>query len=144
LRAQQYRDVRGSRETTVAHRVPIDPDKGIPDLVGQLATDSKQLLQHELRLAKLETKESIGRASRGGLWMIVAFAFLIVTAVAFTLFLATLMGRLANDNYWVGALVTGALEVVVGFLLVRRGLHDFAQALFSMPETRASITLADG
>lgn len=126
----------------MAHRIPVDPDKGIPDLVGQLAADARLLLANEVRLAKLETRESVGRASRGALWMAVAFAFVVVTAVAFTLFLATLIGRIVNENYWVGAIATGALELVLGWLFLRRGVRQFAQAPFTMPETRKTLTLS--
>jgi Putative Actinobacterial Holin-X, holin superfamily III len=126
----------------MAQSVPIDPDKGIPDLVSQLASDSKRLLKNEVQLAKLETRESVGRASKGALWMVVAFAFVVVAVVAFTLFLATFIGRLVNGHYWVGALITGALELGLGFWLVKRGLRDFAKAPYSMPETRATLTLS--
>jgi high-affinity Fe2+/Pb2+ permease len=126
----------------VAQRVSVDPDKGIPDLVSQLAADSKLLLKNEVRLAKLETKESLGRGSRGALWLTVAFAFVIVAAVAFTLFLTTLIGRLASGNYWVGAIATGVLELGLGFIVLRRGLREFGKAPFSMPETRATLTLS--
>ena len=126
----------------MAQSVPTDPDKGIPDLVSQLASDSRRLLKNEVQLARLETKESVGRASRGALWMAVAFAFVVVATVAFTLFLATLIGRLVNGHYWVGAIVTGALELGLGFWLVKRGFRDFAKAPYSMPETRSTLTLS--
>ena len=126
----------------MAQPVQVDPDKGIPDLVSQLASDSKRLLKNEVRLARLETGESIGRASRGALWLLVAFAFVVVAVVAFTLFLATLIGRLANAHYWIGAMVTGVLNVALGILLLKRGFRDFSKAPYSLPETRASLTLS--
>lgn len=131
-----------AQEQEVAHRVPVDPDKGINDLVAQLAGDSKRLLADEVRLAKLETSESIARAGRGALWLGLSFGIAVVMLVAATLFLATLIGRLVNGHHWVGALVTGAVELGVGLWLVRRGLRDFGRAPYSMPETRAALTLA--
>jgi hypothetical protein len=126
----------------VAQRFPIDPDKGVPDLVGQLADDSKRLLRDELRLAKLETSDSIRHAGRGALWLSLAFGITVVALVAFTLFLATFIGRLAGGHHWVGTLVTAVLEVAVGSWLVRRGLKHFSKAPYSMPDTRASLMLA--
>jgi hypothetical protein len=131
-----------AQEQDVAHRVPVDPDKGINDLVAQLAGDSKRLLADEVRLAKLETSESIARAGRGALWLGLAFGILVVMLVAATIFLTTLIGRMANGHHWLGALLTGALELGLGFWLVRRGMRDFKRAPYSMPETRASLTLA--
>ena len=50
-----------------AHRLGIDPNAGIPDLIRDLADDSKRLMVDEVQLAKLETKESVRRASKGAL-----------------------------------------------------------------------------
>lgn len=126
----------------MAQRVPIDPDKGVTDLIAQLTDDSKRLLGDEVRLAKLETAESVHRAGRGALWLGLAFGVAVVMLVAFTLFFATLIGRVANGHYWVGAVVTAMLEIALGAWLVRRGLRDFGKAPYSMPETRATLTLA--
>ena len=126
-------------ETALAQRVPIDPDKGVTDLVRQLGDDSKRLLKDEVRLAKLEGAESIQRASRGAMWLGIAFGITVVTLVAFTLFFATLFGRVANGHYWIGAMLTAALEVALGLWLVQRGLKAFKQAPYSLPDTRAGL-----
>jgi hypothetical protein len=126
----------------VAHRVPIDPDKGIPDLVRQLGDDSKRLLGDEVRLAKLETAESMHRAGRGALWLGVAFGVAVVALVAFTLFFATLFGRIANGHYWVGAFLVAAIEIAAGLWLVQRGMAAYKKAPYSLPETRSTLKLS--
>jgi uncharacterized membrane protein YqjE len=126
----------------MAQRVTIDPDKGLPDLVRQLSDDSKQLIRDEVRLAKLETSESIHLAGRGALWLGLAFGVAVVTLVAFTLFFATLFGRIANGHYWVGALLTAAIEIAAGLWFLQRGLDAFKKAPYSLPETRSSLKLA--
>ena len=123
----------------MAQRVPIDPDKGINDLVRQLGDDTKRLLGDEVRLAKLETAESLHRAGRGVLWIGVSFGIAVVMLVAFTLFVATLFGRLANGHYWVGAFITAVVEVALGLWLVKKGLVAFKQAPYSLPDTRAGL-----
>jgi hypothetical protein len=123
----------------VAQRVLIDPDKGLTDLVRQLGDDSKRLLRDEVRLAKLETSESMHRAGKGALWLGVAFGVVVVSLVAFTLAFATLFGRLANGHYWVGAMLTAALEIAAGLWLVQRGLAAFKKAPYSLPETREGL-----
>jgi uncharacterized membrane protein YqjE len=123
----------------VAQRVTIDPDKGLNDLVRQLADDSKRLLNDEVRLAKLETTDSVHRAGRGALWLGLAFGVAVVALVAFTLAFATLFGRIANGHYWVGAMLTAALEIALGLWFVKRGLAAYKQAPYSMPETRAGL-----
>jgi uncharacterized membrane protein YqjE len=123
----------------VAQRVLIDPDKGLTDLVRQLGDDSKRLLSDEVRLAKLETAESMHRAGKGALWLGVAFGIVVVALVAFTLAFATLFGRIANGHYWVGAMLTAALEIALGLWLVQRGLAAFKEAPYSLPETREGL-----
>jgi hypothetical protein len=122
-----------------AHRVPIDPNAGIPDLIRDLADDSKRLLVDEVQLAKLETKESLKRASKGALWLATAFGIGVVTLVAFTLLLATLIGRLVNGHMWVGALVTGVLELGVAIVLFKRGFGALKQPSYTLEETRESV-----
>jgi len=119
--------------------VPIDPNAGIPDLIRDLADDSKRLLVDEVQLAKLETKESVRRASKGALWMALAFGIGVVTLVALTLVLVTLIGRLVNGHMWVGALVTGALELVVAMYLFKRGFGTLKAPSYTLEETRESV-----
>lgn len=126
----------------MATRVPIDPDKGVTDLVGQLTDDSKRLLADEVRLAKLETTESLHRAGNGALWLGLGFGAAVVMLVAFTLFFATLFGKIANGHYWVGAMLTAALELAAGLWLVQRGLADLKRAPITLPETRSTLKLS--
>src|SRR6185436_5369089 len=98
----------------------FDPDAGIPDLVRRLSDDGKRLVADEMRLAKIETKENVKNAGRGGIRLAVAFGIGVVAMVALTLVMVTLIGRIANGHMWVGAIVTGIVEVVVAFLLIKK------------------------
>jgi hypothetical protein len=128
----------------VAQRVLIDPDKGLTDLVQQLGDDSKRLLSDEVRLAKLETADSLHRAAHGALRLGVAFGIGVVTLVALTLFLATGIGELANGHMWIGAIVTAVAEIAIGYWLLRRGLRLFKSASYTLPETRAGLRVLKG
>jgi uncharacterized membrane protein YqjE len=120
-------------------RTSIDPDTGIPDLVRQLGDDSKRLVSDEVRLAKLEMKESMHRASRGALRLAIAFGIGVVMLVALTVFLATLIGRLAAGHMWVGAMVTGLLELAVAVVLLKKGFAAFGEPSYTLEETRAAL-----
>ena len=120
-------------------RIPVDPDTGIPDLIRQLGEDSKRLVADEVRLAKLEMQESVHRAGQGAVQLAVAFGVGIVMLVALTLFLVTLIGRLAAGHMWVGAIVTGLLEIAASILLLKRGLAVLRQPSYSLEETRAAL-----
>ena len=124
---------------TARPNVVIDPETGIPDLIRRLTDDSKRLVTDEVQLAKLETKDSLHRAARGGIWLALAFGVSVIMLVALTVFVATLIGRIANDHMWVGALVVGVIELAVGFWLVKRGLATYAKPSYSLEETRGSL-----
>ena len=115
----------------------VEPDVGITDLIRRLSDDSKRLVSDEVRLAKLEVREGVRLGAKGTLWLAVAFGVAVVALVAFTVFLAALIGRLANHHYWLGAIVTGLLELGLALWLVKRGLHAFAEPSYTLAETRA-------
>ncbi len=122
-----------------ARPIVTDADTGIPDLIRRLSEDSRRLVKDEVQLAKLETKESLRRASRGVLWMVLAFGAAVVMLVALTILLATLLGRLDNGHMWFGALVTGIAELALGGWLVKRGLTSYKEPSYTMAETRESL-----
>jgi uncharacterized membrane protein YqjE len=122
-----------------ARPIVTDPDLGIPELIHRLSDDSKRLVTDEVQLAKLESKESLHRATRGVLWMALAFGAGVVMLVALTILLATLLGRLNNDHMWFGALVTGIVELAVGAWLVKVGLASFTEPSYSLATTRESL-----
>jgi putative superfamily III holin-X len=122
-----------------AHAVHIDPDTGITELVGQLAADSKRLVRDEIVLGKLEVKESVRTGARGVLWLSMAFGIAVIALVALTITLVSLIGRLADGHYWVGALVTGIIEVAVGVFLIVRGVSRFGEPSYTLGESREEL-----
>jgi hypothetical protein len=117
-----------------------DPDAGIPDLIHRLADDGKRLVADEIRLAKIETKDNVKRAGRGGVRLALAFGVGVVALVAVTLLLATLIGRLANGHMWIGAIVTGVIELVVAGVMIRKGIGAFGEPSYTLEQTRAGLS----
>jgi hypothetical protein len=122
-----------------AHAVHIDPDTKVTDLVGQLAQDSKRLVGDEILLAKLEIKEGVREGARGILWLSMACGIGVIALVALTIALVALIGRLADGNYWVGALVIGVVELGVGALLILRGTRRFGEPSYTLGESREEL-----
>lgn len=116
-----------------------DPDTGIPDLIRRLTDDSKRLVTDEVQLAKLESKETLHRVSRGALWMALAFGAGVVMLVALTIFLSTLIGRLANGHMWVGAIVTGIVELGAGAWCIKRGITAYTEPSYTLEATRHAL-----
>lgn len=123
-----------------ANPLHIDPDVGIPDLIRRLSDDGKRLVSDEIRLAKIETKENVKRAGRGGVRLALAFGVGVVALVAMTLLLATLIGRIANGHMWIGAIVTGIVELVLAAVLIKRGAKALAEPSYTLEETRAALS----
>src|SRR4051812_36410447 len=121
-------------------QMPVDPDAGIPDLVRRLSDDSKRLLRDEARLAKLELSDNARRAGKGTMLLVVAFGIGVVAAVMLTLLAVTLIGRVAGGHMWIGALVTGVVEAVIGVVLLKKGTHEFSEPSYSLEQTRASLS----
>ena len=125
----------------MASRPGMHPESelGIPDLIRRLTDDSKRLLTDEVQLAKLEAKESLHRATRGAIWLGVAFGVSVIMLVALTVFVVTLIGRVADGHMWVGALITGVVELAVGFWLLKHGLSTYTKPSYTLEETRSSL-----
>jgi hypothetical protein len=130
--------------TGMASPMQIDPDVGIPDLIRRLSDDGKRLVADEIRLAKIETKDNVKRAGRGGIRLALAFGVGVVALVALTLLLVTLIGRLANGHMWVGAIVTGIVELVVAVVVIKKGVGAFAEPSYTLEQTRAGLSAIKG
>ena len=124
-----------------ARPIVSDPDTGIPDLIRRLTDDSKRLVTDEVQLAKLETKESLHRAGRGTMWLLLAFGSGVIALVALTILLATLIGQLDRGHVWFGALLTGIVELGLGAYLVKRGIAAYSSASesYTLTETRHAL-----
>lgn len=120
--------------------IMADLDAGITDLIRRLSDDSKRLVTDEVRLAKIEAKDSLSRATRGVLWLALAFGVSVVMLVALTIFLVTLIGRTVNGHMWVGALVIGVLELGLGGYLIKRGLAAITEPSYSLEASRLALS----
>jgi uncharacterized membrane protein YqjE len=119
--------------------VRIEPDTSVPELIGRLTDDSKRLVSDELRLAKLETGESLRQAVRGAILLALAFGIGVIALVGLTVLLTVLIGRVAIGATWAGALITAGLEILVGAWLVFSGINTLKQTDFTLGESRAEL-----
>ena len=121
--------------------MPTASDPGIPDLIRRLSDDSKRLVIDEVNLAKIEAKGSLSRATRSVMWLALAFGVSIVMLVALTIFVTTLIGRAVNGHMWVGAIVTGLIELGLGVYLIKRAIKTITEPSYTLEASR--LALAD-
>ncbi|HEY9479170.1 MAG TPA: phage holin family protein [Gemmatimonadaceae bacterium] len=119
--------------------IRIEPEPTIGDLVARLTDDSKRLVHNEVRLARLETGESIQQAMQGGIRLALAFGISILALVALSVLLTAVIGSVLIGEAWAGALITGALEIIVGALVLWGGLRVMKRADFTLGESRAEL-----
>lgn len=119
--------------------IRIEPEPTIGDLVARLTDDSKRLVHNEVRLARLETGESIQQAMQGGIRLALAFGIAILALVALSVLLTAVIGSVLIGEAWAGALITGALEIIVGALVLWGGLRVMKRADFTLGESRAEL-----
>ncbi|MBA3831874.1 MAG: phage holin family protein [Chthoniobacterales bacterium] len=99
-------------------REAIEPS--ITEMLGRLGADSQQLVADEVRLAKLELNEGARHLSRGLAGVVAAFGIAIIAATAATVLAIMLAGNLTG-NLSLGALIVGALELLLGLAFYKRG-----------------------
>jgi hypothetical protein len=73
------------------------------------------------------------------MWLGIAFGVGIVALIALTIAVASGIGQVANGNMWLGALAAGAIEIGLGFWLIKRGLSSFSEPSYTFEETRAGL-----
>jgi len=114
-------------------------DAGIPDLIRRLTDDSKRLAVDEVRLAKLELRESVRNGIHGSVWLAVALGVGVVALVAFTVLGIAVIAKITGDNVWAGALIVGAVELGAGWFLLRKGLSEFREPSYTLAASRESL-----
>lgn len=138
-REQKIRSSKAEETVAVYPSTEIDVDAGIPDLIRRLTDDSKRLATDEVRLAKMELRESVRTGIRGSVWLAVALAVGVVALVAFTVLAVAVVSRIANGNVWAGTLIVGVTELVAGWILLRRGLVAFREPSYTLEASRESL-----
>ncbi len=102
-----------------------ESDERLTSMVGQLALDSRNLVIDEVRLAQLELHQGARAAARGVAGVAAAFGIAVIAATATTALFAMLLGD-ALGELWLGCVVIGAAEILVGTILVSRGRRRLA------------------
>ena len=100
-----------------------EPRAGFVELFRDLADDTRTLVQQEIELARLEVSASARRIAKDGAWIWAGAVVLTVGGICLALALALGIGALL-DSYWLGALITGSVFLLVGALLAWRGIRD--------------------
>ena len=110
------------------------PEPGLGDLFRQLAQDSATLVRQEVALAKAEIRDNVKSVARDGAKVAIGGFLALIGALVLTAFLVLLVGD-ALDEYWLGALIVGALFVIVGAVLAMGALKSLKRDTIAPEQT---------
>ena len=103
-------------------------------LFGQLAQESSTLIRQEIGLAKAELRAGMRETTSGAAKVGIAAGVAAAGALVLIAFLVLLLGDLL-DNYWLSALIIGAVLTLVGGVLAMSGIRKLKGAQLSPQAT---------
>ena len=104
------------------------------DLFRQLAQDSATLVRQEVALAKAEIRDNVKSVARHGAMVAVGGVLALVGTMVLILFLVLLLGD-ALGEYWLGALIVGALFLIIGGVLAMKAMKSLKQDSMAPEQT---------
>jgi uncharacterized membrane protein YqjE len=126
-RAQRRNDDARAEATAGA-----EPSLG--ELFKRLTTDTGELVRQEMSLAKVEMRQAGATLARDGTRIGIALLLALTGVLALTAFLIIVLGNLF-DNYWLAALIVGALFLAIGGFLANRAVNDIKRRGLKPEET---------
>ncbi|HEX7050907.1 MAG TPA: phage holin family protein [Longimicrobiales bacterium] len=129
------------RERGIQREARPDGDAALPlgDLLRRLAGDTGALVRQQANLAKLEMKEAAAAMARDGVKLAVGIGLLAAGGLALAACVILLLGRLFNGAYWAGALIVGAVLVIIGAIVAARAVSDLRKRDVTPEETIESL-----
>jgi len=115
-----------------------DPrDRGIGELVKDLATQTSTLVRQEIRLAQSEVTEKGKLAGRGAGMLAAAGVAALLGLIALTAALIALLDRVMDT--WIAAAIVMVLWLIVAAVLARAGRNALQQATPPAPQTVETV-----
>lgn len=115
----------------------LEPGRSIADVLKDIVGNVQQLIRAELRLARTEIREEVGKASRG----ITVIAIGGVTAVlGLGLFMLAAVYALALVvPSWAAALIVAVVAVLTAGVMIATGVQHLKQVTLPPPKTVATL-----
>jgi uncharacterized membrane protein YqjE len=104
-------------------------------LFRQLGEDATTLVREEVRLAKLEIRREARAITVDLVKVTIALGLALLGALALTAFLILVVGQLLDEAFWAGALIVGALFLLIGGILARNAIKDLKNRSLAPEDT---------
>lgn len=117
----------------------LEPEPSLGELFRNLAQDTSVLVRKEVELARAEMRTNMQSFARDAGLIAAGGAVLLVAALVFTAFLVAALGDLLGNEYWLGALIVGAVYAAIGGFLVARGRKGLQAGDLKPDQTMESL-----
>ena len=114
-----------------------DTDRPISSVLSDIVGNVQHIVRAEVKLAKAEVQEEIGKARRGMIFL-VAGGMAASLAAVFIL-LAAVYALALVWPMWAAALVVGAGTALVGYVVVTTGIRQIRSVSLRPPRTVSTI-----
>jgi len=115
---------------------PLQADKSLGELFGDLTGDMSRLFRQEVQLAKVEARDELKKTGKASAMLGAAGLAGWMTALFVSLALAWLLDQ--GMNTALAFLIVGVLWALAGFVLFQRGKRQLA-AIEPLPETTQTL-----
>lgn len=114
-------------------------DQRLAPLVKRLSSDTRDLLQQEIALAKLEVTSSVATIARGSVFIVAGGVFLGVGLLVLLVFLILGLGSLLDGRYWLSTLIVGGVLALCGIIGLLVGKRRMAATSLKPDKTIDSV-----
>lgn len=117
-----------------------DANRTVPDLLGDLVTQTSTLVRKEVQLARAEVSEKVALVGAAGVGVAVG-AFLLLAALMVLLQAAVAaLVEYAHLSATVSALIVTVVVGVIGYIMLRRGLDQLKASSLTPDRTVAQLS----
>ncbi|HET9372640.1 MAG TPA: phage holin family protein [Vicinamibacterales bacterium] len=115
----------------------VESERSIAAVLTDIVGNLQQIIRAEVRLAKVEVREEVGKARRGALFM-AAGGLLLVLALG-AVMLSAIYALALVWPAWAAALAVAGTIALVGGLVLGAGMKQFKDVSLKPPRTVATV-----
>ena len=114
-----------------------DSERSIAAVLTDIVGNLQQIIRAEVRLAKVEVREEVGKAKRGAMFM--AAGGLLLTLALGAALLSAIYALATIWPAWAAALAVSGMTAVIGGLVLGAGMKQFREVSLAPPRTVATV-----
>jgi hypothetical protein len=120
------REVRSAADVPSTYReqaVRAGDDQSLARMLGELVGDGQALVRREIDLAKHEIRTEVDHAKQGAISLGIGAGIAAIGGIFLLLMVVYALHEGLNLTLWVSYLIVGAVTLLIGAVLLYRGMH---------------------